>query len=213
MGGHPTRKRQRVGELIKHLRLLTPPVSGCIAGAQFPLLRTAPTRRGRGRKTSGKISCRKTHLHKTPVYSPKSGAELQSTVSITCVSQFYFPFEAPQSNPVETGPGAHSPPLHSFLSVCFQFCKVGSETSQTDENRMLFMPAAGRLPRSSFLFPSSLYLFLSLIWHVLGGGGHVLTRQKQQFIHGPWVSVQLLSDKHKSMKQLLWRGVGHSERT
>lgn len=43
MGGHSTRKRQSLGELIKHLRLLTPSVSGCITGTQFSLLRTAPT--------------------------------------------------------------------------------------------------------------------------------------------------------------------------
>lgn len=42
MGGHPARERQSVGELVEHLRLLTPPVSGGVPGAQFPLLRTAP---------------------------------------------------------------------------------------------------------------------------------------------------------------------------
>lgn len=48
MGGHPPGERQSVGQLIKHLRLLTPPVSGCITGPQLPLLRAAPTERGGG---------------------------------------------------------------------------------------------------------------------------------------------------------------------
>lgn len=42
VGGHPAGERQSVGELIKHLRLLTPPTPGCITRAQLPLLRTAP---------------------------------------------------------------------------------------------------------------------------------------------------------------------------
>lgn len=79
MGGHPTRKRQRVGELIEHLRLLTPPVSGCIAGAQLPLLRTAPTRRGGGGgKRQGKHTCRKTHLQETAVSDVRSGTAKHS---------------------------------------------------------------------------------------------------------------------------------------
>lgn len=50
MGGDSARQRQSVGELVKHLRLLTPPVSGRVPGAKFPLLRTAPTGGG-GRRT------------------------------------------------------------------------------------------------------------------------------------------------------------------
>ena len=42
MGGDSAGERQSVGELVKHLRLLTPPTPGCITGMQLPLLRTAP---------------------------------------------------------------------------------------------------------------------------------------------------------------------------
>lgn len=51
VGGDSARKRQRVGELVKHLGLLAPPTSGRVTRTQLPLLRTGPEggRRGGGR--------------------------------------------------------------------------------------------------------------------------------------------------------------------
>lgn len=52
VGCDSARKRQSVGELIKHLRLLTPPTSGSITRTQLPLLGTGTTGGGEG-KTEG----------------------------------------------------------------------------------------------------------------------------------------------------------------
>ncbi len=43
VGGDSTGEWQSAGELIKHLRLLTPPTSSRITRTQLPLLRTGPT--------------------------------------------------------------------------------------------------------------------------------------------------------------------------
>lgn len=42
VGGDSAGKWQSVRELVKHLRLLTPPTSGRITGTQLPLFRTGP---------------------------------------------------------------------------------------------------------------------------------------------------------------------------
>lgn len=81
MGGHPARQRQRVGQLVEHLRLLTAPVSGGIAGAQFPLLRTAPAPRGRERQ--GKHAC--TNSRSQPEGRSRTAMQCQSQVSVTSV--------------------------------------------------------------------------------------------------------------------------------
>lgn len=40
--GDPPGQRQRVGQLVEHLRLLAAPVSGCVPGSQLPLRAAAP---------------------------------------------------------------------------------------------------------------------------------------------------------------------------
>lgn len=63
--------------------------------------------------------------------------------------QSCYPVKTPQFNHAEThGQGQTAPSVHSSALV-FRFHKVGREMSQTKENRMLFMPATGRPPRSS----------------------------------------------------------------
>lgn len=42
VGGHLPGEWKIVGKFIKHLSLLTPPTSGRITGAHFPLLGTGP---------------------------------------------------------------------------------------------------------------------------------------------------------------------------
>lgn len=49
MGGDSAGEWEGVGELVKHLSLLTSPTSGRITGMQLPLLQTAP----RGSKEGG----------------------------------------------------------------------------------------------------------------------------------------------------------------
>lgn len=50
VGGDSAGEGQHMGEFVKHLRLLTPPTSGRIAGTQLPLLRTGPEGEEGGRK-------------------------------------------------------------------------------------------------------------------------------------------------------------------
>lgn len=45
VGGDSAGERQCAGELVKHLRLLTPPTSGRIPRTQLPLLRAGPAER------------------------------------------------------------------------------------------------------------------------------------------------------------------------
>lgn len=67
-----------------------------------------------------------------------------------------------------------------LLSTCFQAFTVGSEMSQTKENRMWFTSAAGSLPRSSLPLLSSLFNISSAWPALIRKKKNVLTRQKQQ---------------------------------
>lgn len=53
VGGDSTGEWQSAGELVKHLRLLTPPTSGRITRTQLPLLRTGPAGGGGTRGGGG----------------------------------------------------------------------------------------------------------------------------------------------------------------